>query len=286
MTNFLISFLIIAIIMLLILVSALIFNQRRFIYFPEAFRTPPAATGLSEIEEITLQTNDGEQIIAWYSPASENKPTILYFHGNGGALRYRTERIMLMQQQGYGILMPSYRGYSGSTGKPTEKNIIADAMIAYKWLIEKGLNGKQIVLYGESLGSGVAVQLAAQKETACIILEAPYTSLPDIAKLTYTYLPTHLLMQDQFNSYKFIKDINTPLFITHGALDLVIPVGFGKKLYHEAVQPKKIEIFPQGNHSDLFMHGAWEKTSDFIKLNCKMDSQKTPSISGEKSNNL
>lgn len=268
MLNFLISFLVIAVIILLLLVSAVAFNQRKFIYFPETFRTPPAATGLSDIEEILLNTDDGEQIVAWYSKAKDDKPTILYFHGNGGALRYRTERIMLMQQQGYGLLMPSYRGYSGSTGSPSEKNIISDSLLAYKWLIENGLNGKQIVLYGESLGSGVAVQLAAQKETACMILEAPYTSLPDIAKLTYSFLPTHLLMQDQFNSVKYIREINTPLFIIHGALDLVIPVGFGKKLYQEATEPKKLEVFPQGNHSDLFMHGAWEKAVGFIKENC------------------
>ncbi len=252
----------------ILFVLVLVYQQRKFIYFPEKNRTSPAAVGLGDISEIRLSTPDKETLIAWYAKAAHGKPTILYFHGNGGALRSRTERIMLMQQRGYGLFMLSYRGYGGSTGTPSERKIIGDALLSYQWLIDNGVRDSQIVLYGESLGTGVATQVGALRKTSCVILEAPFTSLPDIAKISFPYLPTRLLMRDQFDSTQHIARIRGPLLVLHGSLDTVIPSVYGQQLFDLASSPKSIEIFPFGAHSDLYLHGAWAKVTEFMDQKC------------------
>ncbi len=277
-----ITFLVIIVVCVLF-VLGLIYQQRKFIYFPEKNRTSPAAAGLANVEEISLATPDRETLIAWHSRAAHGRPTILYFHGNGGALRSRTERIMLMQQKGYGLFMLSYRGYGGSTGAPSEKKIIADALLSYQWLTDHGVSAHDIVLYGESLGTGVATQVAAARETSCVILEAPYTSLPDVARVAFSYLPTRLLMRDHFDSTQYVAKIDKPLLILHGSMDVVIPSAFGQKLFDLAASPKSIEIFPNGGHSDLYLHGAWGKITEFVDQSCVADGTSTGFQSGSHS---
>ncbi|MGH1349813.1 MAG: alpha/beta hydrolase [Methyloligellaceae bacterium] len=255
-------------VLLLLMVLVLFYQQRKFIYFPEKVRTSPAAAGLSNVAEITLVTPDKHKLIAWYSRAAPGKPTILYFHGNGGSLRSRTERVMLMQQKGYGLFMLSYRGYGGSSGSPSERKIIGDALLAYQWLVDNRVSDRDIILYGESLGTGVATQVASLRNAACLILEAPFTSLPDIARISFPYLPTRFLMKDQFDSARHISKISQPLLILHGSMDTVIPVAYGQQLFDLARSPKSIEVFPFGAHSDLYLHGAWSKVTEFMEQSC------------------
>ena len=240
------------------------FGQGRFIYFPEKFRTEPASVGLDQVSELGLKAPDGTTLIAWYGKASPGKPTLLFFHGNAGALRSRTDRIMLMQQRGYGFFMLSYRGYGGSDGKPSEHKIISDAFLAYQWLLEQGVRDYDIVLYGQSLGSGVAVQVAAQRRVGCLILEAPFTSLTDIAKGSFPYLPVNLLLRDRYDSFKWIEHVSSPILVLHGAKDEIVPLELGQQLYDLARSPKTIEVFPLGTHSDLYLQGAWEKVTSFV----------------------
>ena len=179
--------------------AMLYFTQRSLMYFPETIHTTPAAAGLPQAEEVTLTTSDGEHIIAWHVPPRDGKPVILYLHGNGGALRYRVERFTRLITDGIGIVAVEYRGYGGSSGSPSERGLIADAEAGYAFAAAR-YSTQQIVLWGESLGSGVAVALAAEKPVGRVILEAPFTSAAAVGAKHYWYVPVKLLMTDQFRS--------------------------------------------------------------------------------------
>jgi len=174
--------------------------QRSLMYFPEQLRTPPAVAGLPEAKEVAFDTEDSEKVIVWHVPARGEKPVILYFHGNGGALRNRVERFRALIADGNGLVALSYRGYGGSTGSPTEAGLIADAEAAYAFAAAR-YPPKRIVLWGESPGSGVAVALGASRRVGRIVLEGSFTSAADVgAAHAYRILPVRLLMKDQFRS--------------------------------------------------------------------------------------
>ncbi len=176
----------------------------------------------------------------------------------------RAPRIATMHQDGFGVFYLNNRGYGGSRGRPTEEHNVADAIAAYDHLVERGVSPEQIVLYGESLGSGQAVRLAAAKPVAAILLESPLTSTVDVARTTYFWLPLRLLITDQYNNERNIHSVTAPVLVLHGEQDKVIPVEMGRRVYRAANEPKKIELFPHGGHVDLFDHGAWEKTRAFL----------------------
>src|SRR6202040_828028 len=147
-------------------------GQRALQYFPERARTPPAAAGLPEAEEVRLDASDGERVIVWHIPPRGEKPVVLYFHGNGGSLRFRVDRFRALAADGTGLIALSYRGYGGSSGRPTEKGLIGDALTASAFAAG-GYPASRLALWGESLGTGVAVALAAQKPVGRIVLESP-----------------------------------------------------------------------------------------------------------------
>lgn len=233
--------------------------QRHLMYFPDPVRTPPDLFGLEDVEEITFQTPGGETIVSWWAKAEAGKPTLLYFHGNAGTLATRAERVRKYQDKGYGIFMMTYRGFGGSTGKPSERANVRDAKQAYDVLIKNGVAPSQIVLYGESLGSGVATQVAAVKDVAGVILDAPYTTMVDVAAVHYPYLPARLLMIDRYLTKNYIARIHAPLLIIHGEDDEVIPVEMGRALFKLAIEPKDIATFQGAGHADHYMFGSYEK---------------------------
>src|SRR5215813_9421106 len=155
------TLLLIGVVVYLALVAVMYFAQRSLMYFPESRRTAPTQAGLPEAEEVVLDTADGERVIVWHIPPRGDRPVILYFHGNGGALRYRVDRYRALTQDGTGLVLLSYRGYGGSTGTPTEAGLMADAEAAYAFAAAR-YPAKQIVLWGESLGTAIAVALAAR----------------------------------------------------------------------------------------------------------------------------
>ncbi|HVT56669.1 MAG TPA: alpha/beta hydrolase [Xanthobacteraceae bacterium] len=223
--------------------------QRRFIYFPEAARTSPAAAGLPDVRERILSTPDGEKIVAWYGKAKPGEPTLLYFHGNGGALEFRSASIRRYLDRGRGMFMMSYRGYSGSTGSPSEAANVADAKLAYDQLVKDGVRPEDIILYGESLGTGVAIEVAAEKKVAGIILDSPYTSIAELASALYPWLPVNLLLEDRYDSILHIRDVHVPIFIVHGEADDVIPVEMARRLFAAANEPKEIVTIPGAGHA-------------------------------------
>ena len=181
-------------------------GQRRLMYFPDRAYTRPAEVGLMDVEERVLKTPDGARVITWYGKAQPGKPTLLYFHGNAGSLAVRAERIRRFMNEGWGVCMMSYRGYSGSKGSPTETANVADARLAYGALVQDGVDPASIILYGESLGSGVAVRLATERPTGGIILDAPYTSILEVAEQAYPFLPVRHFLKDRYE----IEELHRP----------------------------------------------------------------------------
>jgi uncharacterized protein len=239
------------------------FGQRSLMYFPDTAHTTPAAAGLPEAEEVPLTASDGTRILAWHVAPGNDKPVILYFHGNGGALRYRVERFRKLIGSGIGLVGLEYRGYGGLGGSPSENGLIADAEAAYAYAAAR-YPVARIVLWGESLGTGVAVALAAEKPVGRVILEAPFTSTEAVGALRYWYLPVRFLMKDQFHSDTRIAKVTAPLLILHGVHDQVVPYAMGEKLFDLANKPKHIVRFLDGGHEDLDQNGALDAVARFL----------------------
>src|SRR5262245_62543991 len=246
----------------LVLVAVMYLAQRSLMYFPETLRTAPAQAGLPEAEEVTLDTADGERVIVWHIAPRGERPIILYFHGNGGALRYRVDRYRALTQDGTGLVALSYRGYGGSSGRPSEAGLIEDARATYAFAAARYPEAR-LVLWGESLGTGVAVALAAEKKVARLVLEMPYLSAVAIAASAYPFVPVRFLMKDQFRSDLRIRDVTAPVLIVHGDRDDVIPIGSGEQLYALIAGPKRFQRIPGAGHEDLGMR-AVEAAKTFL----------------------
>jgi uncharacterized protein len=239
--------------------------QRSLQYHPENKGLTPEAVGISGASVEALPTPDGEKIVVWHAPAAVGKPTILYFHGNAGEIGDRPLRFNHYQSHGFGVAYVSYRGYGGSTGAISEQGLIVDAATAYEWLLAKAIDPKMIVLVGESLGTGVAVQLAAKNTVGAVALEAPYTSTADIAASIYWWLPVRLLMKDQFKSIDHIAEVKAPLLVTHGDQDILIPIELGRRLFAAANEPKEMHVVEGFGHDALFQESTWAREIEFFE---------------------
>jgi fermentation-respiration switch protein FrsA (DUF1100 family) len=237
--------------------------QRSLMYFPDRARTPPAAAGLPQAEEVTLTSADGESLIAWYIPPKDSKPLVIYFHGNGGALNLRADRFRWLTTDGFGLLGLSYRGYGGSSGKPSETGFLLDASAAYDFAAARYPSGR-IVLWGESIGTGVAIALAAERPIGGLILDAPFTSAADIGASAYPFVPVRWFIKDSFRSDERIGRVKAPLLVLHGELDRIIPIKFGERLFTLANEPKQMVRLPSGGHVDLDDHGAPDAVRAFL----------------------
>jgi fermentation-respiration switch protein FrsA (DUF1100 family) len=241
------------------------FGNRHFMYHPNPVRIAPAEAGLAYVSEVDILTPDGVTLVAWHAPARDGKPTVLYFHGNASNAANRASKIETMHAQGHGVFYLNNRGYGGSGGSPTEAKNVADAITAFDYLTgHLGMPADKVAVYGESLGTGQAVRLGAERPVAAVILEAPLTSTIDVGRQVYFWLPLNLLLTDKYDNERNISEVKAPVLILHGAQDEVIPVEMGKRVYDAANQPKRIEIFPQAAHYDLFAHGAWDRARDFL----------------------
>jgi hypothetical protein len=237
--------------------------QRALLYFPDTAHTPPARAGFAQAEEVLLTSSDGEQLVAWFVPPRGNKPVVLYFQGNAEGLTARVGRFTWLTADGTGLLALCYRGYGGSTGTPTEDGLIRDANAAYDFARARYPAGR-IVLFGESLGTAVAVALAAGHEIAGMILDAPFTSAAEVGAAAYPFAPVRWLMKDKFRSDERIGRVAAPLLVLHGERDSIIPIKFAERLFALAREPKRFVRFPQGDHVDLDDHGAAKVVKEFL----------------------
>jgi uncharacterized protein len=237
--------------------------QRRLLFFPTAQHITPQAAGFDAAREVKLITSDGETLIAWYVPPREGSPLVIFFHGNADILGANVARHRDLVADGTGLIALSYRGYAGSSGRPSEAGLHRDAEAAYTFAAAQ-VPPDRIVPWGHSLGSGVAVRLASRRAIAGLILEAPYTSAADIAAMRFWFVPVRLLMKDPFHSDRWIGDVTAPVLVLHGARDDVIPIGVGERLYDLIRAPKRFVRFPEGGHVDLDACGALAVVRDFL----------------------
>ena len=247
------------------LVGGLFLFQRQLLYHPD-----PTRPGLARLEELgvresILSTEDGLSLLSWYLPGQLGRPVILYYHGNGGNIGHRVQRLLRFAREGYGVLMPEYRGYGGNPGTPTETGFYADARAGLGFLEHEGVAPNRLVLYGESLGSGVAVELAAQHEVAGLILEAPFTSVAEVAQSHFPYVPAARLVIDRFDSRSRIGRIRAPILVLHGERDRIVPVRFGHALFDAAPEPKERWFAAEAGHEDLARYGGLDAAVAFIE---------------------
>jgi fermentation-respiration switch protein FrsA (DUF1100 family) len=241
------------------------FLQRKLQYHPDREYVVPSVYNLARARDVRLTTPGGETIHGWFAPPGDReKQVILYFHGNAQAIQARWERAKLFGDAGYGYFLLSYRGFGGSSGTPSERGLVEDASTALAYLGERGYGDSDIVYWGESLGSGVALQLAARHTPAAIILESPFTSAANVARLSYFFVPVGLLMKDQFNSLAFIKHLKAPAFVFHGDVDEVVPFKMGQEVFNRIATPKVFHRIGGGLHVDPLTLPLWQKIDGFI----------------------
>ncbi len=249
--------------------AALWWLQGRLIYFPTHEAPPaPAALGLTGVEAMRLRTADGLSLLAWrVAPASTATPTILFLHGNGGSLANRAGRVRQFQRQGWGAILVEWRGFGGNPGEPREAGLLADATAALDLLRAEGVPPGRIVLWGESLGTGIAARLAAERpgDVAALVLESPYTSLLALAGWHYPWLPARLLLRDRYDTLSRIGAVQIPILIVQGARDEVVPPALGNAVAAAATAPVTLWQAPQAGHRDLTAAGAPEVAAAFLR---------------------
>jgi fermentation-respiration switch protein FrsA (DUF1100 family) len=246
------------------LIAVLYVAQRALLFpIPQTGRAQPASVGFSQAEEHVLTTADGEKVIVWHVPAQSGHPVVMFFPGNGDFLAGRVDRFRALISDGTGLVALSYRGYAGSTGHPSERGLLLDAAAAYAFTAAR-YRADQIVLWGFSLGTGVAVALAAERPIGQLVLEAPYTSTVDVAASQFRIVPVRWLMKDQFRSDQRIQGVTAPLLIMHGGRDPAISITFGEQLFALAHEPKQFVRFAEGGHENLDAYGATETVRQFI----------------------
>lgn len=245
-------------------------SQRSMMYFPNAPRPVISQSMVPEMEEVFYTTEDGLELFAWlFLPGNPNKPTIVFFHGNAGTIGDRDDKARRLIDAGYGVMLAEYRRYSENPGQLSEQGLYADGRAAIAYLKAQGLDHDQIAVYGESLGTGIATQMAAEFEAdggplAAVILEAPYTSTVDVGAAHYPFIPVSLLMKDRYESLARIGKISAPLFIVHGEKDRTIPAKFGKRLFAAANEPKRALWLERAGHNNLYNFGVGEAVVQFL----------------------
>ena len=234
-----------------LLLIIVFFFQRNLLYHPSVdnYINDEVAKEPTEIEKVKITTKDKINLIGWFHNKNlENSKTILFFHGNAGSLENRTYKLNHLKSLNLNFLIIAWRGFSGNKGKPNEMGLYEDAASAIKWLKTKGIEEKNIILYGESLGTGVVVEIAQNKNYAGVILESPFTSMVNIGKKHYPFFPVSFLLKDKFESYKKMANISVPVLVIHGKVDKIVPYVMGKKMYELANEPKFFYSQEYGDH--------------------------------------
>ena len=230
----------------LLLVFYVFFNQRNLLYHPFENNYNSYEANFS-YEEIFIPTSNGNNLKAWFHKKNlEKKKTLVFFHGNAGDLKNRIYKLNLLKDFDINFLIVAYRGFSGNKGKPTEEGLYEDAKYTLEWLGKQKINDDKIIIYGESLGTAISVEIAQNKKFAGIILESPFTSMVDAGKHYYFYLPVSLLLKDRYETIKKLQNINSPILVMHGKKDKIVPFNMGLEVFEKANEPK-FSYFPDND---------------------------------------
>ena len=260
---------IIALILFYILVTSVVFFfQRNLLYHPSInnYLKDNLVNEPTEIEKVKITTEDKIDLVGWFYKKDIKKfKTILFFHGNAGSLQNRTYKLNHFKKLDVNFLIIAWRGFSGNKGKPTEKGLYEDARSTIKWLNIKGIQDKNIILYGESLGTAVAIEVAQNKKFSGVILESPFTSMINMGKKYYPFFPVSFLLKDKFESYKKIDKISVPIFVMHGKVDKIVPYSMGKKIFELANSPKFFYSQEYGDHMVEYDEKLLLALTQFIK---------------------
>lgn len=238
--------------------------QRKLLYFPLKLR--PSLEGLNGIyTEVHTQTKDQLSLTHWY--AKRGQPYVVVFHGNGGNIEGRGYRFQFLVDHGYSVLLASYRGYGGNAGQPTEKDLISDSALVLEWLLkEEGISSKEIVLFGESLGSGVAIALATQYSVKALIFDGAFSSASEVGQSAYPFFLVRWLMKDTWDSESRIPKVKSPLLFIHSKKDSIVPFHFGHKLFQAANEPKKhIWLEDSGHNENIEKESVRKSIIDFLQ---------------------
>ena len=243
----------------------LYFYQRNLLYHPNENNYSGDKISV-DIKKVKITTTDNIELLGWYHEKNlKNLKTIIYFHGNAGSLENRIHKLNHFRDMDINFLIIAWRGFSGNNGKPSELGLYEDGKSAIDWLTQKGIKEKNLILYGESLGTGVATHLAQGKNFAGVILETPFTSMIDAAKTFYPYIPVNLLLKDKFENYKKIKNINSPVLVMHGELDQIVAFSMGRKIYEMANEPKYSYFTKYDNHMMEYDENLVSALKSFLK---------------------
>jgi fermentation-respiration switch protein FrsA (DUF1100 family) len=255
----------------LIFLIILTLFQRKFIYFPykldKEFEYP---SYVSEMEEVFITCENGNTINGLFVPGKDTFPTVVIFHGNAGNVTHRDIILQGFNRLGYAVLLIDYQGYGKSEGTPSEKNLYLDGRASLEWLSkEKKVKPEEIVFFGKSLGSGVAVELATKNRFKGLILESPFTSIASVARshFPYKFFPVNLLLIDKFDNAAKIHRVNSPLLITHGTEDTIVNKEEGEKLFKQANMPKKLYLIEGADHNNIQYYNPqkyWETIAEWL----------------------
>ena len=237
--------------------------QRTFMYHPNVKNTD-STTAQFDYKEVHINSENDIKLKSWFAYANPNNKTILFFHGNAGELSARVYKLNKFHELDLNFLIISWRGFSGNNGKPTEKGLYKDAENAVAWLEAKGINKKDIILYGESLGTGIAIEIAMKDQYSGVILESPYTSMIDMGKRFYPFLPISILQKDKYNSLKKLNMVKSPILVLHGKADTLVPFYMGKKIYDVANEPKYYYFPDIDNHMMTYDQNMMKTLSNFV----------------------
>lgn len=248
--------------------------DKGFIYFPEKHLIATPADIDLPYEDLYLTTQDGLKINAWFVPFAKSQRTLLWFHGNAGNIGNRVDLLNLLHRKlKSNVFIIDYRGYGLSEGEISEAGTKADARAAYDYLLSRhDVNPRKIVLFGRSLGAAIAIDLATDLEHGALILEAPFTSIREMAKKNFPFLPTSMLLKTRYDSLSKIDSVKLPLLILHGDQDQVVPFSQGQALFEAANQPKTFYTIPGAGHNDSYVvggRGYFVALRDFLERTLK-----------------
>ena len=256
-------------VVVVVLLLVLWTGQRQLMYFPIGNTPAPDALGLDDVEAVTFDTADGLRLGGWFFPVAGEAPrtTVLVFNGNAGNRSHRVALATAFRRRGLQAFLFDYRGFGGNPGTPTERGLALDARAARDFLLRRSdVDAARLVYFGESLGSAVAAELAAEHPATALILRSPFTSMADVGQYHYWWLPVRWLIQDRYSTIDLIGRVRSPLLVIVGERDRIVPAEFSRRLYEAAREPKTILAMPEADHNDDELLAGEEMIESIIRF--------------------